>query len=342
MEETASKSMEIKKIKFDGFYLPGTKEYNREAKLILQLLEKHYDVQISDAPDYVFYSVDGADYYKYDCIRIFCTIEALAPDFNLADYGIGFEYIDYADRYFRFPNYIFYAGLAEKMADKHKNITKDMASRDFCSFVYSNAAAAPKRGELFHTLSRYRTVDAGGAYLNNMPGGNRVKDKFAFECAHKFSISCENAAHPGYHTEKLAEAFAAKTIPIYWGDPEVKKIFNSKAFINADDYETEEDLLKAIEELDQNEDKYLEMLREPALISNPADGNAFEEELIKQLEDYLVHIMDQPVGKAYRRNLGFWGEQYLDRKRCESRIIEKYMNFRNGHAGRLLRKLKGK
>ena len=191
-------------------------------------------------------------------------------------------------------------------------------------------------------MSRYRAVDAGGAYLNNMPGGNRVKDKFAFECAHKFSISCENAAHPGYHTEKLAEAFAAKTIPIYWGDPEVKKIFNPKAFINADDYETEEDLLKAIEELDQNEDKYLEMLREPALISNPADGNAFEEELIKQLEDYLVHIMDQPVGKAYRRNLGFWGEQYLDRKRCESRIIEKYMNFRNGHAGRLLRKLKGK
>ena len=58
MEETASKSMEIKKIKFDGFYLPGTKEYNREAKLILQLLERHYDVQISDAPDYIFYSVD--------------------------------------------------------------------------------------------------------------------------------------------------------------------------------------------------------------------------------------------------------------------------------------------
>ena len=84
------------------------------------------------------------------------------------------------------------------------------------------------------------------------------------------------------------------------------------------------------------------MLREPALISNPADGKVFEEELLKQLEDYLVHIMDQPLEKAYRRNLGFWGEQYLDRKRCESRIIEKYMNFRNGHAGRLLRKLKGK
>lgn len=331
--------MAVKKIKFDGFYLPGTTEYNREAKLILQLLGKHYDVQISDTPDYIFYSVDGTEYYKHDCVRIFCTIEALTPDFNLADYGIGFEYLEYGDRYYRIPNYIFYQGLTEKMADKHKNVTEDLAKREFCSFVYSNAAAAPKRGELFHSLNKYRKVDAGGAYLNNMPDGNRVADKTAFECAHKFSIACENASHPGYHTEKLAEAFAAKTVPIYWGDPEVKKVFNPKAFICAEDYETEEELLQAVEELDRDDDRYLQMLREPALIKNPEDGKVFEEEMIGQLEDYLVHILEQPLEKAYRRNLGFWGEQYLDRKRCESRIIEKYMQVRNGKMGRILRKI---
>jgi len=33
-------------------------------------------------------------------------------------------------------------------------------------------------------------------------------------------------------TEKIVEAFAANCIPIYWGDPSISKVFNSKAFIN--------------------------------------------------------------------------------------------------------------
>lgn len=331
--------MEVKKVKFDGFYKEGTKELNREAKLILELLQKHYTIELSENPDYIFYNVDGADYYKYDCIRIFCTIEAICPDFNLADYGIGFEYLEYADRYYRFPNYVFYVDKMVKMADKHKHVTEAMAKREFCSFVYSNANAAPKRGELFHSLSTYKKVDAGGKYLNNMPDGKAVQDKFAFEANHKFSIACENASHPGYHTEKLIEAFAAGTVPVYWGDPRVKEVFNTRAFINVDDYSSEEELLKEIRRLDQDAEAYLAMLREPALVENTADGGQYVTKCLDGLENYLLHIFEQPLEKAYRRNMGFWGEQYLDRKRCESNIIEKYMKLRNGTVGRMLRKM---
>lgn len=320
--------MKKKRVKFDGLNLQGTQELNREAGLIVRLLQKHYDIELSDAPDYVFFSVDSKEYYKYDCVRIFCTIEALCPDFNLADYGIGFEYLDYGDRYFRFPNYFFYSGLAARMADKHKGVTESFADREFCSFVYSNAKAAPMRKELFERINQYRKVDSGGKYLNNMADGKAVEDKSAFEANHKFSIACENAGHPGYHTEKLAEAFANRTVPVYWGDPRVGEVFNEKAFVNVMAYSSVEEAVKKVTELNEDANAYLGMLREPALLAQITGdarvGSEYEAQKIKELEDYLVHIMEQSPEQAYRRNRGFWGMQYLQERRNVGRIIEKY------------------
>lgn len=347
--------MEKKKIKFDGFCLPNETKLNREAKFLLQLLSKHYDIELSGEPDYIFFSVDGKEYYKSDAVRIFCTIEALCPDFNLADYGVGFEQLSYGDRYFRFPNYLFYEGLATRMEAKHRSISPDLAKREFCSFVYSNAKAAPMRMQLFETLSKYKKVDAGGKLLNNMPGGVCVDDKSAFEATHKFSIAAENASCPGYHTEKLIEAFANRTVPIYWGDPCVKEYFNEKAFVCAADYETQDELLAAVKELDEDDEKYLAMLREPALKGGDTypshvcgekdtkpEGTSFEEAKTEALEEFLTHIFDQPLEEAYRRNRGFWGEQYLDRVRKEARAVERYMQIRDSKAGRFLRKVTGR
>lgn len=70
---------------------------------------------------------------------------------------------------------------------------------------------------MFEALKKYKKVNSGGRYLNNI--GRAVVDKIQFESRHKFSICFENSSYPGYTTEKIIEAFAAKTIPIYWGNP---------------------------------------------------------------------------------------------------------------------------
>lgn len=311
----------VKKIKFDGFFEGHSDQLNREAKVILELLQKHYEVELSDEPDYIFCNVNSNMFFKYDGIRIFCTIEAICPDFNLCDYGIGFEYLEYGDRYFRLPNFYFYPNLVTQMSHKHENIPMEFADREFCSFVYSNNRADEMRRKIFIKLSEYRKVDSGGRYLNNMPDGKAVEDKLTFERQHKFSIACENAAHPGYHTEKLAEAFAAQTVPIYWGDPEVEKVFNPKAFINCNNYSSVEEIVERVKYLDTHPEEYLEMLREPAMEEVTADG-------LQLLENYLVHIFDQPIEKAYRRNQGFWGKQYLQNVRSEKRVVEKYLKMR--------------
>lgn len=329
--------MEKRKIKFDGMNNPKTGGLNREAEGILKILQKHFEVELSEEPEFLFYSVNSRDYYKYDCVRIFYTEEALCPDFNMADYGIGFEYLEYGDRYLRMPNYFFYPEAIENMLHRHDNISDNLSTRDFCSFVYSNDRAAEYRTELFQQLCNYRKVDSGGKYCNNLADGLPVDNKVEFEKTHKFSIACENTSHPGYHTEKLIEAFAAKTVPIYWGDPLIEKVFNPKAFINCNSYNSIDEMIERVKFLDQHPEEYLAMIKEPALQENISEN--FHEEMYQRMESYLVHIMEQPFESAFRRNRGFWGQQYLQKIRSEGRVLEKYSKLRETALARMLRKV---
>lgn len=337
-EQNTDKNKTLKKIKFEGFQKGTQGELNREAKVILKILQNHYDIEITENPDYLFYNVNSRNHIYCDGIRIFCTIEAICPDFNLADYGIGFEYLEYGDRYFRLPNYFFYPEAIEGMLHRHENVTADMVERKFCSFVYSNDKAAEYRTELFNKLQEYKTVESGGKYCNNLPDGQPVADKVIFEKLHKFSIACENASHPGYHTEKLVEAFAAGTVPIYWGDPLIEKVFNPKAFINCNAYQTIDEVVDKVAYLDQHPEEYMAMLREPAL--QPFIPINLYEDMYQKFETYLVSIMEQPKEMAYRRNRGFWGLQYVQNKRAEERVIRIYSKLRELPPVKLLRGLR--
>ena len=77
----------------------------------------------------------------------------------------------------------------------------------------------------------------------------------------------ENSSYPGYVTEKLFHALTYNTIPIYWGSPTVEMDFNKKAFISRHEFQSDEEMLDFIVYLDNNEDAYNEMLRQPILNS---------------------------------------------------------------------------
>ena len=47
-----------------------------------------------------------------------------------------------------------------------------------------------------------------------------------------FSICVENSSNRGYHTEKIIDAFLSKTIPIYWGCPNLEELgYDPNGFI---------------------------------------------------------------------------------------------------------------
>ena len=302
---------------------------------IINTLKKKYQVVISENPDYVFYSVKSKDIYKYNCIRIYYTDENLVPDFNICDYAIGFHYIDFQDRYIRFPvymlgDYVYYAGDnygldLERAMHKHEN-TEDCVRKktQFCSFVYSNSEAAKCRKKIFDAISSYKTVNSGGSYKNNV--GGAISNKLDFQTKHKFVIAFENSAGYGYTTEKIVHAFSAGAIPIYWGNPAIEREFNVNSFINCNDYGLTEDgdemavdrIVSEIVRLDNDDSAYLKMLKTPAFIKDN-----YVEELRCNFEAFLYNIFDQPLENAYRRNRLYWGKRY-ERKQ---RIGESFYQF---------------
>ncbi len=305
----------MKKIAFTGFW----NDFNPETLPLTQIIKENIEVQYTDVKqaDYVLFSVFSEKHWFVpdNCIKIFYTGENITPDFNACDYGIGFDWLDFGDRYLRFPLYYLYKDINEQMESKHifhkEDIKNDKTS--FCSMTISNDNRDPIFKTLFEKLSNYKRVESGGKWNNNI--GGRTKDKYAFDLSHKFSIVCENCAHPGYTTEKIVQAFAAKCIPIYWGDPTIGKIFNRKAFINVQDYNSIDDVIETVKCIDNDEQLYYRMLSEPALIDQSFTKN---QQLIV-LKHFLANVFNQPKEKAYRRNRVFYGEKYIQTRRKQAK-----------------------
>ena len=182
------------------------------------LLSKKYHVIVDPInPDYLFCSCFSYNVYKYEnSVKIYFTGENNVPDFNIYDYAIGFQYVNFEDRYLRFPLYLFY--IWENLENMNlKHISGSLTGRKFCNFVYSNKQNAdPIRDKFFFELSKYKKVDSGGRLYNNI--GGPVKDKCAFLRDYKFTIAFENSSVNGYTTEKVVEPMLVNSIPIYWGN----------------------------------------------------------------------------------------------------------------------------
>mgnify|MGYP003384864253 FL=1 len=83
---------------------------------------------------------------------------------------------------------------------------------------------------------------------------------------YKFVICFENTVVSGYVTEKLTNAFLAHAVPIYYGAPDVSTYFNPNAFINCRDFDTLDDCVVHVQEVNQNEELYLSYLEAQPII----------------------------------------------------------------------------
>lgn len=303
--------MKTVKIKFVGFW----NGFNPEQNIIYQILKKHYDVKIVDDPDYVICGVFGVpyEYLKYPQIRIMDSGENYVPDFNLVDYALCPYPVTFLDRCCYRP--VFIGDLCQvkdiqrKNRDFDESILKDKIY--FANFIASHESEYNIRGDFFKNLCKYKRVESPGSYLNNMPDGktvwhlNNSKTDFQRKC--KFTLCFESTKNEGFITEKITDAFYSDTIPVYYGSSTVTDIFNSKAFINCSDYPSFDAVIEKIIELDQDDEKYLEMLREPVF----ADPD-FADKILNDIEAFIVNIFEQPLEKAYRRSRVYYPKIHED------------------------------
>jgi hypothetical protein len=293
------------RIDFCDFW-PG---FNKTTNYFYLLLKQHFNLELCDQPDFVFYADPGNHLHRlHNCVKIYFGVESHLPDWTECDYALTCHYLD-DPRHLRFPYYVLYS-TPELLDKQHDDMESVLAAKTrFCGFVVSNAGKRKmqKRVDFFHRLSRYKRVDSAGRVLNNiggpLPGGPQGKLDFLRTC--KFNIAFENASLPGYTTEKIVEPMKARSLPIYWGSPRIHEEFNPKSFLNYLDFPSEEALIERIIELDHDDAKYLEIMRRPFL--HPDRPNeCFSHQRMLDFFEKVFTTNIQPVSRRRFFGLGRW------------------------------------
>ena len=249
----------------------------------------------------------GYRHESFRGVKIYTTGENHAPNLADYDYCLTHEWAE-NERCLRLPYWqmVLLCGpvYRERLRQPRPTLTAEMLraqKRDFCAFVCRNAVCR-KRNRFVQRLSARRTVHCAGPLMNNIggvlpPGGVA---KWDYVSKHLFCVCYENESHPGYQTEKILDAFLARSIPIYWGSRTVTKEFNPKAFVNAHDFRSDAELIDYLLELAQDEERMVAMLNEP-IFCDP--------QVVEKAEARLIAFFDE----IFRRGPGAVRRSRLER-----------------------------
>jgi hypothetical protein len=171
-----------------------------------------------------------------------------------------------------------YMSLAERSMFSYTNEPKTK----FCAFMYH--MSYEHREEWFYKLSKLKRVDALGKSCNNVEirstrfvhtekeTYNDIAVKLYSE--YHFVLAIENKWTEGYFTEKILNPIIANSIPLYWGHPYVFNYINKKRVIYLPEY-SEEELFNYLVELENNQDKYNQIINENTYTAKGDPDNVF-------------------------------------------------------------------
>ena len=256
----------------------------------------------SENPDYLIYDVFNCDFLnsKYNnAIKISYYTENQIPDFSKADYAIGFDNLMYLDRYFRRTTYFWkleknYFHIKSEDFIKQRQKSLLIKKKKFCAAVISNHLSSDGfRIKFIHELNKYKIVEMGGKFMNNI--GGPVKNKTQFLSSYKFSIAMENSEGQGYISEKILDSLIAGTIPIYYGGYMIDEFINPKAFILIKNENDMKSKIEYIKKIDNDEKLYKSILKEKIFIDNNLAKDNSKEKI-----KFFKHIFEQDKDKAKR------------------------------------------
>lgn len=242
-----------------------------------RLVPAHFNVEILNGekttPDILVYSVFGTSHYSRqyrDSVKVLYSAENLERFFTVSvnadsTFDELFETAHFAvtmhripdERHFRMPNYIRKYGYESVNKIIENRLPIRQRKSRFAAFIQKNCGVH-YRNRFVKNLMRYKRVDCGGPCMNNM--GTTVEDKIEFIGAYKFLLAFENSSAIGYVTEKLFDAFLGNTMPLYWGDPTVALDFNTRSFLNRQEYASDEAFIEKIIEVDNDPKTYEQMM----------------------------------------------------------------------------------
>jgi hypothetical protein len=222
---------------------------------------------------------------------LFLTGENTTPDMDKCDYAISFRRDIDSPNHMRIPNWVRVMNLRGRHPRTLLSAQREAATdRDkFCLFMYRNQVAL--RENFFRILSSRSPVEAPGKSMNNAPAiGFDWAEQMAHMGRFRFTIAFENEATPGYTTEKLANAFIAGTVPIYWGDPLVGLDFNKDALLDLADFASQEELADAVMAIESDPAAWRRLRSQPVYAGDRVPDCADDERIFAFWERVLDPI----------------------------------------------------
>jgi len=231
---------------------------------------------------------------------------------DIADHYIGATHLN-------IPNYSRMAGYYKylyhhisrgtiKDSSFFKSFDRPISQKNnFCCFIARWGYGY--RAEFFKKLNTYKKVHSNLVGDFVIPTDNTTLPesipKVNYINQYKFYLSYENnwrGEHPafpganlengfiidmnGFISEKLFEPYLAGVIPIYWGSKCVTDEFNPTTFLNRYDYNSDEEFIEKILQVDSDDNLYKSYFKEPISHSNQKD--------VLNLE-YTIELMDNIV-----------------------------------------------
>lgn len=277
---------------------------------------------------------------KKNVLLIYHAGEASFPDLTIFDYAIAINTrLSNLDRIIRIPPSVFYARstIETIKANDVDSFSIDKVFKQkisFCNFIYSNPVAHPMRDKLFYELSKYKKVDSLGSHLNNAnnPITRREKNwavlSVKMKEPYKFTIASENALFDGYTSEKLLTTFQSHSVPIYWGNPYVAEEFNKDAFVNCHDFETIDQIVERVKEIDNDECLWKKMIMAPWQ-TNEQKKNVISQ--MKKYTDFIDKIFTLDYDSLKRRPegtfAGIYSSWFFKRYRVKNSFFQSVKNY---------------
>ena len=216
-------------------FFPGFDDHLCRSHVLMDLAQD-YDFVFDGPPDIVLVGCYSQSEVRPEgAVTVGYYTENLAPDLDNCDYFFGCEYSGLIDH----PRYCkrVYGPLTVHSFDGCADPEAALAEKsEFCNFIYTSRVGHRER--FFRAMNAYKPVRAPGKSMNNcndLAAGRHAEDwqaaKVAYLRRFKFTIAFENSLRAGYVSEKLFDCYVADTVPVYWGDPALETIVNTRSIV---------------------------------------------------------------------------------------------------------------
>ena len=239
-----------------------------------ELLQTKINITSPENANLIICSGFGNQKYNYpNKKKIYLSYESNfnVPDNNLPNTIYFSSHLPLKPNLFYLPLFTCYYGFEiYNQILKIKTLTEEEFSQKIDCFSLVSNPNSTFRNEFLKKLTDNINVHNYGKVLRNIDNeiiqkscwydprlGNYIKN-------YKFIFCFENTSKVGYHTEKIMHGFRNNVIPIYWGDPAIKLIFNSDAYINVNELGIDKAFEK-IKLLCNNVNEYNKMLEQPRI-----------------------------------------------------------------------------